>query len=124
MRLSNDIAYHMINSVIQVETRRAYHTTSLHIAMIIKRGKVLSVASNAIGSRSRGCGYATRTIHAERAAIKKVGDISKLAGAIMVVIRIMRGTREVGPSEPCHACKCHLETCIRDHGLKRVYYSV
>ena len=93
MRLSNDIAYHMINNVIQVETRRAYHTTSLHIAMIIKRGKVLSVASNAIGSRSRGCGYATRTIHAERAAIKKVGDTSKLAGAIMIVIRIMRGTR-------------------------------
>ena len=107
MRLSNDIAYHMINSVIQVETRRAYHTTSLHIAMLVKRGKVLSVASNA-----------------ERAAIKKVGDISKLDGAIMVVIRIMRGTREVGPSEPCHSCKCHLEKCIRDHGLKRVYYSV
>ena len=124
MKLNNDIAYDMINNLIQVEARKAYHKTSLHIAMLIKRGKVLNVASNALGSRSRGCGYATRTIHAERAVIKKMGDVSKLDGAIMVVIRIMRGTREVGPSEPCHSCKCHLEKCIRSHGLRRVYYSV
>ena len=124
MKLNNDIAYDMINNLIQVEARKAYHKTSLHIAMLIKRGKVLNVASNAIGSRSKGCGYATRTIHAERAVIKKMGDVSKLDGAIMVVIRIMRGTREVGPSEPCHSCQCHLEKCIRSQGLRRVYYSV
>ena len=124
MRLNNDIAYDMINNIIQVETLRAYHTTSVHIAMLIKRGKVMDVASNSVGSRSRGCGYATRTIHAERAVIKKVGDKSKLDGAIMVVIRIMRGSREVGNSEPCHSCRCHLEKCIRDNGLKYVYYSV
>lgn len=123
MRLNNDIAFNMINSIISVDTLRAYHTTSVHIAMLIKRGKIIDVASNAIGSRSKGCGYATRTIHAERAVIKKVGDISKLDGAIMVVIRVMRGTHEVGNSEPCHACKCHLEKCIREHGLKYVYYS-
>lgn len=99
------------------------HRTQVHIAVLIKRGKILEVASNAIGSRSKGCGYQERTIHAERAVIKKVGDMTKLNGASLVVIRIMRGTKEIGNSEPCHSCRCHLEKCIREHGLRSVYYS-
>ena len=99
------------------------HRTQAHIAVLMKRGKILEIASNSLGSRSRGSGYDTRTIHAERAVIKKVGDISKLYGAILVVIRVSKGTKEVVNSEPCHSCKCHLEKCMREHGLKYVYYS-
>jgi len=124
MKLSKDAVYHMINQLISVDSVRNKHMTQTHIAIIMKRGKILEVATNAVGSRSRGAGYASRTIHAERAVIKKIGDTSKLDGAIMIVIRIMKGTSEVGNSEPCHSCKCHLEKCIREHGLRRVYYSV
>jgi hypothetical protein len=94
-----------------------------HIAVIIKRGKILCLASNGLGTRSRGCGYDTRTIHAERAVVKKLGDYSKLNGAIMIVIKISKYMNEIGYSEPCHSCKCHLEKCIREYGLKRIYYS-
>jgi hypothetical protein len=94
-----------------------------HIALVLKRGKVIEMASNDYGTRSNGCGYSERTIHAERAVIKKIGDVSKLAGAILIVIRIARGTKEVVNSVPCHSCRCHLEKCIKDYGLRRVYYS-
>jgi hypothetical protein len=124
MRLNNDTALNLINSLISVESVWLKHNTQAHIAILMKRGKVLEVASNAVGSRSRGSGYETRTIHAERAVIKKVGDLSKLDGAVLVVIRIMKGTKEVGNSEPCHSCRCHLEKCMRRHGLRHVYYSV
>jgi hypothetical protein len=36
----------------------------VHVAMVMKRGKVMEMATNAIGSRSRGCGYDHRSIHA------------------------------------------------------------
>jgi len=124
MKLNKDNAYNLINNFISVDAVWAKHKTQAHIAAVINRGKVLAVASNSIGSRSRGCGYQERTIHAERAAIKKVGDMSKLNGAILVVIRISKGLREVVNSEPCHSCRCHLEKCMREHGLRQVYYSV
>lgn len=123
MKLSKDSAFNMINSLISVEAVWNKHKTQAHIAVLVKRGKILDVASNSIGSRSKGCGYQERTIHAERAVIKKVGDMSKLNGATLIVIRVMRGTGEVGNSEPCHSCRCHLEKCMRQHGLRSVYYS-
>jgi hypothetical protein len=123
MRIDNNIALTMASKFISVDTVIGKHKSQVHIALVIQRGKVLAVASNSVGSRSRGCGYGTYTIHAERAAIKKVGDMSKLNGATLVVIRVMKGTREIGNSEPCHSCKCHLEKCMRRHGLKQVYYS-
>ena len=124
MRLNKDTAFQMVNELISVEAVWNKHKTQAHIAVIIKRGKILEVASNSIGSRSKGCGYQERTIHAERAVIKKVGDMTKLSGATLVVIRVMRGTGEVGNSEPCHSCRCHLEKCMRQHGLRQVFYSV
>lgn len=123
MKLNKDTAFNLINSLISVEAVWAKHKTQAHIAVIVKRGKILEVASNSIGSRSKGCGYQERTIHAERAVIKKVGDMTKLNGATLIVIRIMRGTKEVGNSEPCHSCRCHLEKCMREHGLRQVFYS-
>ena len=124
MKLSKDTALNLIQGQVSVDSISMKHKTQLHIAILMKRGKILEIASNSIGSRSKGSGYQERTIHAERAVLKKVGDISKLNGATLIVIRIMRGTKEVGNSEPCHSCKCHLEKCMREHGLRQVYYSV
>lgn len=95
----------------------------VHVALLYRRGKLLAWATNFLGSRTKGCGYDHLTIHAERAVLKKVGDTDKLAGAILIVVRIAKGTREVAPSEPCHACRCHLEKCIRVYGLRSIYYS-
>jgi hypothetical protein len=95
----------------------------VHVAMVMKRGKVMEMATNAIGSRSRGCGYDHRSIHAERAVLKKIGDYNKLCGAILIVIRISRGTNELVDSEPCQHCRPHMEKCVKEYGLRRVYYS-
>lgn len=123
MRINRDTALSLIQGKMTADAVWMKHNTQAHIAILMKRGKILEIASNALGSRSRGAGYETRTIHAERAVIKKVGDTSKLAGAVLIVIRIAKGTREITNSEPCHSCRCHLEKCMREYGLRHVYYS-
>lgn len=123
MKLNSMRIYEIIQDRISIESIRLKHRIQLHIAVLIKRGKILEIATNAVGSRSKGAGFDTRSIHAERAVIRKLGDLNKLDGAILAVIRITKGTKQVVNSEPCHSCKCHLEKCIRDYGLKTVYYS-
>ncbi len=99
------------------------HRSQVHVAVIIKNGKVMAKATNSIGSRSKGSGYSGRMIHAERAVIKKLGDESQMRGASMIVIRIAKGTGDIAYSKPCEECRVHLEKCMREHGLKHVYYS-
>jgi hypothetical protein len=123
MRISKDFALNAAGSYISLDTAFLRHNTHLHVAILMKRGKILEVATNSIGSRSKGSGYDTRTIHAERAVLKKVGDISKIRDSILIVFRLGKGTKDLVNSEPCHSCRCHLEKCIRDYGLKQVYYS-
>lgn len=98
------------------------HRTRVHVAIIQNRGKILSIATNALGSRSKGCGYSDRTIHAERAAIKKLGNLSLLKGATMTVMRI-KDDGTIANSMPCHSCYVHLMKCIKEYGLRRVFYS-
>lgn len=98
------------------------HHSFSHIAVIHRRGRVMAIASNTVGSRSRGCGFSDYTIHAERAVIKKLGDNTMLKDAVLVVVRIKKdGT--FGNSEPCHACKKHLTKCMIEFGLRHVHYS-
>ena len=106
---------------------RQMDRTSFHIAMLMRRGKILLVASNRVGSRSRGCGYAKYTIHAEKNVIKQFGDTSKLKGCDLFVmnIHINKGTGDkyFGNSKPCHDCQLFLEKCQGEYGLKNVYYT-
>ena len=101
--------------------------TSFHIAMLVHRGKIMCVASNRLGSRSRGCGYSKYTIHAERNCIKKFGDTSKLKDCDMYIMRVcenrLTGERNFGNSKPCSECQCFLEKCMESHGLKNVFYT-
>lgn len=94
----------------------------IHIALLMKRGKIIGIASNFLGSRIGGCGYDEHSIHAERALIKKVG-YRNLMGATMVVIRVSRVLRVLGESKPCMTCTPHLNKCMKEYGLKRVYYT-
>jgi hypothetical protein len=97
------------------------HNTFLHIAAIVKRGKVIATAQNRIGTRSKGSGYSDQTIHAEKSVVKKLGDISQLKGATLCVWRLSRVN--VLPSKPCSECHLFLEKCMREYGLRCVQYT-
>jgi hypothetical protein len=104
------------------------HRTSIHLAVLVKRNKVIATATNKIGSRSRGAGWSDYTIHAEKNVVKELGDLEQLRGATMYVIRISRcrtthGMEKVQNSEPCHDCHLFLEKCVKQYGLRRVFYS-
>ena len=99
------------------------HRTHFHIAVLVKRGKIISQATNRIGNRSKGVGYSELTIHAERNCVKELGDLSKLRGADMYVMRVATNNSEFRCSKPCHECEVFLEKCMREYGLKKVYYT-
>lgn len=107
---------------------REAHATSVHAAVLVKRGKVIAQATNRIGSRSRGSGWSTNTIHAERNVVKDLGDISQLRGADMFIMRFSKDRKREGfdrfmGSKPCPSCQLFLEKCMREYGLKNVYYT-
>jgi hypothetical protein len=93
-----------------------------HVAIIYKRGKILSIGINKIGTRSRGCGWNDLSIHAEIMAIKNIGDMSKLRGAKLLIVRY-NTMDEIQYSKPCDHCRCILEKCMKQYGLRTVYYS-
>jgi hypothetical protein len=99
------------------------HNTHLHQAILIHRNKLLAIAHNTIGSRSKGAGYSDMSIHAERAVVKRLGDISQLRGATMYVVR-MGPTGQYLNSKPCYECKVFLDKCVKEYGLRKVIYSM
>ena len=103
-----------------------YHNTSVHVAIIVFRGKVIAEATNRVGSRSKGCGFSNYTIHAERNVVKQLGDYNKLRGADMYVMREGRGANKslFINSTPCADCRYFLHKCIKKYGLKNIYYTV
>jgi Cytidine and deoxycytidylate deaminase zinc-binding region len=101
---------------------------SLHVAVIVMRGKILASATNRNGSRSSGSGYSSHSIHAEKNVIKQLGDISKLRGADLYVMRISRDHKKTHSdkflySKPCDECQIFLEKCMKEYGLKNVYFT-
>jgi hypothetical protein len=105
------------------------HSTKMHVAILVKRGKILAEATNKIASRSNGA--ATRGsqnfIHAERNLLRTIGDISKLRGADIYVMRITTspttGEVEFRYSQPCPECTVLMEKCMREYGLRHVYFT-
>jgi len=55
--------------------------------------------------------------------IRLLGDVTLLRGAEMYVWRTSPTTDTLLNSKPCAECQCVLEKCMREHGLRRVYYS-
>ncbi len=98
------------------------HKTSYHYAEILKGNKILASSRNRIGSRSRGCGWSDQSLHAERAAVKALGDLSQLRGCILVVFRISKHNEVMG-SKPCRDCEKFLTKCMDRYGLRKVIYS-
>uniref|UniRef100_A0A6C0JJ68 CMP/dCMP-type deaminase domain-containing protein n=1 Tax=viral metagenome TaxID=1070528 RepID=A0A6C0JJ68_9ZZZZ len=98
------------------------HRTHYHQAVIIKRNKVLAIGHNSLGSRSRGCAYSHQSIHAERAVVKNLGDLSLLRGATLIVYRY-NAHDELMNSKPCSECHIFLEKCMKEYGLRKVIFS-
>ena len=103
---------------------RMKHNASLHRAVLVKRGNIIAEATNNYGSRSRGSGYSRSSIHAEKNVVKALGDIHKMKGADMYIMRFSRTSdMELVRSTPCSACTLFLEKCMKEYGLKNVYYT-
>lgn len=94
---------------------------SCHIALVCKGRKVIAMATNKVGSRSCGCGYNKRSIHAEVNAIRTVGDITQLRGAVLFVIRL--APSGFVDSTPCHTCQTVIQKCVRVYGLRGCIHS-
>jgi hypothetical protein len=109
----------------RINKLRLSHETSVHIAIVVLRGKIIAEATNRLGSRSKGCGYSNYTIHAERNVVKVLGDYNKLRDADMYVIRCGKGINAFNfiNSKPCSDCECFLNKCMNKYGLKNVYYT-
>jgi len=116
------LLYEHMPTIIQGKQSRT-HFLSMHMAVLVKRGNIIETATNRIGSRSKGSGYSDITIHAERAVVKKLGDISKLRGCTMYVWRIGFSGFYPMTSDPCHDCQIFLTKCIKQYGLRAVYYT-
>ncbi len=102
------------------------HKTSVHLAILMRKDKVLATAFNRVGSRSRGCGFNEMTIHAEVNVMKRLGDNLKIKGCDLYVIRIPKESqRHKGfmNSKPCHSCEKFLIKCMKMYGLHNVYYT-
>jgi hypothetical protein len=101
------------------------HNTSVHIAVIVLRGKIIAQATNRIGSRSRGSGYSHCTIHAEKNVLKVLGDYNKMRNADMYVMRCNKESQKPFfiNSKPCSDCEYFLTKCMNKYGLKNVYYT-
>lgn len=99
------------------------HRTSYHVARIMRRGQVIAEARNTIGTRSRGCGWDDQSLHAERAVVKSLGDVSQLRGCTLEVVRISKQNK-IRNSQPCHNCNVFLDKCMKKYGLRKVSYSV
>jgi hypothetical protein len=107
---------------IKMEYSPVFNHISLHYATITRRGKLLATSRNRIGTRSRGCGWSDSTIHAERAVVKLLGDVSQLHGCVLEVIRVNK-QGELRNSKPCPSCMKFLNKCMNQYGLLKVVYS-
>jgi len=99
------------------------HNTSYHVARILRRGHVIATSRNRIGSRSKGCGWDDQSLHAERAVVKSLGDVSQLRGCTLEVVRLNKQS-QIMNSQPCHDCEVFLDKCMKKYGLAKVVYSV
>lgn len=100
------------------------HYASIHRAVLVKRGRIIAEATNNYGSRSRGSGYNRSSIHAERNVVKALGNIHLLRGADMYIMRFSREPEmRFVKSKPCSTCQPFLEKCIKEYGLKNIYFT-
>jgi len=103
--------------------------TKFHVAVLMKRGKIVKIAWNKMGSRSSGASTngSQCFVHAEKNLILSVKkNYELLRGADIYVMRISNiidNKRSFQYSQPCPECTCLLNKCLKQHKLKTVYFT-
>jgi hypothetical protein len=88
--------------------------------MLFRGHKVIAVGQNRVEITGRGKAY-SHMIHAEADVIRTLGNVQKLRGLKLVVIRI--APSGIINSKPCMACQCLLQKCMKEYGLKGYEHS-
>ncbi len=93
--------------------------TSCHYAAILnsRTQQVMETAFNKAGTRSKWLGSSRFTVHAELAVLIKLGDMSRLAGCVLVVTRFNSRGDIVG-SKPCRECQTKLSRIMHKYHLQ------
>lgn len=97
-----------------------------HVALLIKRGKIISQAYNKLASREKGASSrgSQSFIHAEKNLIKNLSNQELLRGSVIYVLRISSSNGgEFSYSQPCPECTVLLHKCMQKFGLRFVYFS-
>ena len=96
---------------------------SLHAAIIYRGGSILSIGINK-PKRNRyvdlHAHHPDCNMHAEIDAILKIRKKINLKGAKIMVARAKKDDMLPGNSKPCIMCS----SIIKNHGIKRVYYTI
>ena len=101
---------------------KAPHGSKLHVAILVKRGHILGIATNKLASRTNGASArgSQQYIHAERNLVRSL-DLNKMRGADVYVMRI--SANGFMYSQPCEECTVLLNKCMKCHGLRNVYFT-
>jgi len=101
---------------------KAPHGSKLHIAILVKRGRILAAATNKLASRTNGASArgSQQYIHAERNLVRSL-DLNQMRGADVYVMRV--SSAGFMYSQPCEECTVLLNKCMKCHGLRNVYFT-
>lgn len=96
---------------------------SLHCAIIVKGGKILSIGINKpkrnmfvdLNAHHPGC-----TIHAEVDAVNKIRRKIDLTGTKIFVAKAKKSNGKPGISKPCPMCQLILDK----YGIKKIQYTI
>lgn len=112
----------MTNSIIdrlKNERNKSDHTQYKHSAMILYKGRPLSLACNTNRTHPEVRRFSpVKTLHAEAAAIFKVKNRELLKNCTMIVYREDK-QGHASQSKPCEVCSAML----KHYGIKQVTYS-
>lgn len=95
-------------------TNTSKHRGNNHVAMLFRGHKVIAIGQNRVEITGRGKAK-SNMIHAEADVIRSLGNVQKMRGAKLVVIRI--APSGIINSAPCQACQCLIQKCMKEYGL-------
>jgi hypothetical protein len=112
------VTRHIEHYVLTEDRYVSKHNSYNHVALLFNGRKLIAIGQNRVSYRRRSTAC---TIHAEADVIRSVGDISKIRGATLVVIRL--SSAGLANSKPCAACQRLIDKCYREYGLKKFMHS-
>ncbi len=110
-------AWSCLETELEHARKRRLNTENHWCAVLDPRGRMVACAWNKAMTPSTGCGASAHTMHAEIAAIKRLGDLTQLANCVLVVARFTPGGG-LASSSPCAQCRRKLRKMFARYRLK------